>query len=172
MIAGTSSLRHIAVLSLVLMIGLDTVGASPIYVDATATGANDGTSWMDAYVDLQDAIAQAWNNPSSYPEIRVAQGRYTPDSGSLDRFAVFHLVNNVEIKGGYGGLQAADPDDRDIFRYESILRGDLVVFMAVYRQDTTKNCRLGFLQSMNDPYTPKSASVAGQRGRQQERHPR
>ena len=30
-----------------------------IYVDASATGSDNGRSWEDAYVDLQDALAEA-----------------------------------------------------------------------------------------------------------------
>ena len=63
-----------------------------IYVDADANGLNDGTSWVNAYKYLQDALADA--NSSTKPvEIRVAQGIYRPDrswdepNGSGDREA-------------------------------------------------------------------------------------
>jgi probable HAF family extracellular repeat protein/predicted outer membrane repeat protein len=44
------------------------------YVDADATGAHDGSSWTNAYNNLQDALAVA----EKYDEILVAQGIYTP----------------------------------------------------------------------------------------------
>lgn len=34
-----------------------------IYVNAAATGANDGTSWPDAFLDLQDALDDAASEP-------------------------------------------------------------------------------------------------------------
>src|SRR5690606_12302184 len=48
------------------------VQKGPVYVDANATGANDGSSWEDAFVDLQDAL----NGPAA--EIWVAKGTYRP----------------------------------------------------------------------------------------------
>ena len=49
-----------------------------IYVDDDAAGANDGSSWQNAYIYLQDALADA--NSSVKPvEIRVAQGIYKQD---------------------------------------------------------------------------------------------
>jgi len=98
-----------------------------IDVDDDAGGANDGSSWEDAFNYLQDALAAAWPGD----EIHVAQGIYTPDSnsadpnGSGDREATFQLINGVTIKGGYAGAGTPDPNARDIQLYETILSGDL-----------------------------------------------
>ena len=99
-----------------------------IYVDAGAPGANDGTSWADAYNYLQDALADA--NAAEKPvEILVAQGIYKPDQGALitlgDRSETFQLINGVSVFGGYAGFGEADPNARDIELYETILSGDL-----------------------------------------------
>ena len=99
-----------------------------IYVDDDAAGANDGTSWENAYVYLQDALADA-NSAEKPIEIRVAQGIYKPDQGANqipgNREATFHLINDVALKGGYTGLGEPDPNARDIELYETILTGDL-----------------------------------------------
>jgi len=99
-----------------------------IYVDTDAVGANDGSSWEDAfntYIGLQTALAVA----SSGDQIRVAQGVYKPDitNGIVppSRSATFQVKNGVTIKGGYAGFGAPDPDARDIELYETILTGDL-----------------------------------------------
>ncbi|TKJ35763.1 MAG: hypothetical protein CEE38_14245 [Planctomycetes bacterium B3_Pla] len=104
------------------------------YVDDDATGANDGSSWADAYWCLQDALAAV-----QYGDvIRVAQGSYKPDQRAMigrgglqmigssgDRTETFQLINGVVIKGGYAGISEPDPDARDIEAYETILSGDL-----------------------------------------------
>ncbi len=99
-----------------------------IYVDDDAAGANDGTSWTNAYIYLQDALADA--NESEKPvEIRVAQGIYKPDQGSkitsVYREATFQLINGVTLKGGHAGLGEPDPNARNMSLYETILSGDL-----------------------------------------------
>jgi len=106
-----------------------------LYVDDDAAGANDGSSWTDAYNYLQDALVDA--NSSGKPvEIRVAQGIYKPDQGAdvpypptwpanLDYRATFNLINGVTIKGGYAGFAEPDPNFRDIELYKTILSGDL-----------------------------------------------
>jgi hypothetical protein len=98
-----------------------------IYVDADAAGANDGTSWADAFNFLQDALSDAKNGD----EIRVAEGIYKPDedtdnpTGTGDCEATFQLKKGVTIKGGYAGFGEPDPNIRDIKIYETILSGDL-----------------------------------------------
>jgi hypothetical protein len=99
-----------------------------IYVDDDTTGANDGSSWENAYIYLQDAMADA-NSAEKPVEIRVAQGIYKPDQGAYqtpgDREATFRLINGVTLIGGYAGLGGPDPNTRDVELYETILSGDL-----------------------------------------------
>ena len=101
-----------------------------IYVDANAPGADNGLSWEDAYINLQDALADA-NNSEKPVEIRVAHGIYTPDRSSLhptgsgDTQATFHLISGVRLKGGYAGILKPNPDIRDTALYKSVLSGDL-----------------------------------------------
>jgi len=99
-----------------------------IYVDCNATtGANNGLSWADAYVYLQDALAVA----DSGDEIWVAEGVYKPDRGGSntlgDPEATFQILNGVTIKGGYAGFGEPDSNARDIELYETILSGDIGV---------------------------------------------
>jgi hypothetical protein len=102
--------------------------ARVIYVDDDAAGANNGSSWADAFNYLQDALAQA--AVAAKPvEVRVAQGNYKPDQGAGmtpgDQTASFRLLNGVTLNGGYAGVTAPEPDARDVDLYETILNGDL-----------------------------------------------
>jgi len=95
-----------------------------LFVDFRATGADDGTSWKDAFSDLQDALSLASEFYEVIEQIRVAQGLYRPTQTG-DRSACFALINTVAVDGGYAGLGASDPNARDIEKYETILSGDL-----------------------------------------------
>lgn len=92
-----------------------------IYVDVNATGANNGSSWADAYNHLNTALASA----TSGTEIRVAQGNYYPDLGTgaidNDRNASFILPDGVTLLGGYN----ATTNVRDVANFLTILNGDL-----------------------------------------------
>ncbi|MHC4735726.1 MAG: right-handed parallel beta-helix repeat-containing protein [Planctomycetota bacterium] len=107
-----------------------TTAPQRIFVDIDAAGADDGTSWADAYNYLQDALIEA-DSALKPVEIRVAEGIYTPDSssadpnGSGDRMATFQLIDGVTLKGGYAGFGEPDPDSHDIELYETMLSGDL-----------------------------------------------
>jgi predicted outer membrane repeat protein len=101
-----------------------------LYVHAAAAGgANDGSSWCNAYVRLQDALAAASASNGSITEIRVGSGFYRPDEGEgqtpLDRSSTFRLLNGVAIKGGYAGCGIPNPDTRNVAVHLTILTGDL-----------------------------------------------
>jgi len=97
-----------------------------IYVDDDAIGANDGTSWENAYTFLQDALAETADKPV---EIRVAQGVYKPNQRTLQTpnngDNTFTLINEVTLKGGYAGFGEPDPNARNWDLYKSVLSGDL-----------------------------------------------
>ena len=123
----TGNARVTAAVLAVLLAGVSVCSAKVIYVDVSATGANDGSSWTDAYNYLQDALMFA----SAGDEIRVAQGVYKPDQFVLSdrpcrgRDETFQLKTGVTLKGGYAGFGEPDPNARDIEKYETILSGDL-----------------------------------------------
>ncbi len=66
-----------------------------IYVDHTATGTNDGTSWTNAFTDLQSALALGQDH-----HIHIAKGTYKPTSG-LVRGIAFEIGHRVHLYGGY-----------------------------------------------------------------------
>ncbi|HUU01658.1 MAG TPA: hypothetical protein VM425_09475 [Myxococcota bacterium] len=93
-----------------------------IYVNASAHGAYDGTSWPDALDDLQDALAMA----TPFTQIWVAAGSYFP-SQLGDKVDSFTLSPGVAVYGGFDPAQGADSlATRDSQAYETILSGDIM----------------------------------------------
>ncbi len=91
-----------------------------LYVDGRATGANDGSSWRNAYARLTDALGTAVQ-PGD--EIWIAQGTYTP-SATGDRTASFVIPSGAVIYGGFAGTEQ-QRGERDHERFQTILSGDL-----------------------------------------------
>src|SRR5688572_12934918 len=95
---------------LVLLLGLlvfahgDALGAVR-YVNANATGANNGTSWTNAYREL----VSAFNAAQAGDEIWIARGIYYPDfvggQHTGDRDARFLLKPDVSVFGGFAGTE-------------------------------------------------------------------
>lgn len=71
------------------------------YVNVAATGANDGLTWADAYVDLKVALNEAFVTEIDY--VLVAKGVYLPDQGTGNRNATFNVAGGVEVVGGFAG---------------------------------------------------------------------
>ncbi|MEL6431277.1 MAG: right-handed parallel beta-helix repeat-containing protein [Planctomycetota bacterium] len=99
--------------------------AQTLFVDAgLAAGANDGSSWADAYQGpqgLHAALAAA--QPGT--EIWLAQGRYTPSSTGdrCDHFAILH--ERVVIRGGFAGFEASPIERPPVGDARTLLTGDL-----------------------------------------------
>jgi predicted outer membrane repeat protein len=93
------------------------------YVNHLAnSGNNDGSSWSDAFLNLQDALTEV----CTQAEIWVASGTYKPTSGS-DRTVFFEVPNNYKVYGGFDGTEILgyDLSLRDFINNETILSGDI-----------------------------------------------
>ncbi len=117
-----------------------------LYVNAAAAGANNGTSWANAFTALESALAATDTLPT-VREIWVAQGRYVPTARIAPadaRTATFRLRSNVSIYGGFAGteLYAEDADPRT---RPTILSGDVLGNDAAGFANTSDNVYSVFL---------------------------
>jgi hypothetical protein len=108
---------------------LNIANGKRIYVDIDATaGNNDGTSWANAYINLQDAIDAAVKNDV----IWVAEGTYLPTkdhtgntSPADNRTKVFHISTDMKIIGGFNGTETKKAQrDKTWKKHPTILSGD------------------------------------------------
>lgn len=88
-----------------------------VYVDIDATGTNDGTSWANAFNDVNAGIQAA----NSGVEVWVAEGTYTPGTLRTSRFA---LKNGVSVYGGFAGNEI-NRLQRNPAARETILSGEI-----------------------------------------------
>jgi hypothetical protein len=102
---------------------------SRLYVKANSTGANNGSSWANAYTDLQSAF-----DYGCYDEIWVAAGLYKPskdpygNSNSTEpRNKTFYMQNTKKLYGGFAGNETslAQRSKSVIRANPSILSGDI-----------------------------------------------
>ncbi|MGG2108038.1 InlB B-repeat-containing protein [Lysinibacillus pakistanensis] len=96
-------------------------GSHPIYVNAASTGGNDGSSWSNAFKDLQSAL----NAAQTGDEIWIATGTYTPTkkiSANDPRTATFQMKNGVAIYGGFQGTETKLAE-RNVQANPTILNG-------------------------------------------------
>lgn len=100
-------------------------GATParLYVDASATGTNNGTSWTNAYTRLDSALTAAKSCPS-VNEVWVAEGTYTPTT-TTNRSVTFDLTDGLSVLGGFAGGETSRAQ-ADPTAHPTILSGDLL----------------------------------------------
>lgn len=94
--------------------------ANIIYVNQTANGSNDGSSWSNAYTNLNDATNIAVAGDS----ILIAAGTYYPEVNGGFTYAAFLLAPGVELYGGFPASGTPTFNDRDWENHLSILEGD------------------------------------------------
>jgi hypothetical protein len=105
--------------------------ARVIYVAFDATGLGDGTSWANAFPDLQDAIDSAVGDGED--SLFVKAGTYYPprtnfgsDAPNVIRARTFYNSADVRLFGGFTGIETS-LDQRNWRLNETILSGDLGV---------------------------------------------
>jgi len=92
-----------------------------IYVNQDALGANDGTSWENAFVDLQTAIDNAQEND----QVWVKGGTYKPAMSMSPDSNWFEINHGLELYGGFDGTETL-LEERDWMVNETILDGDIL----------------------------------------------
>lgn len=129
-----------------------------IYVNQNATGANNGTSWADAYTNFSSVFMSQNNDGDT---VWVAQGTHYPLFDSSDdptpadpRTIEFPLVNmDMHIYGGFNGTET-QLNQRDWINNPTILSGD-IGFIG----DETDNCYTVF-RAINSSFTLDGFTVS------------
>ncbi|HPY14810.1 MAG TPA: hypothetical protein PLI61_07950 [bacterium] len=113
---------------------------SVIFVNESAEGSDNGTSWANAFMDLQPALDAAVDGD----QIWVAAGKYKPtsvhgiitmedvaDEEEFNKYKHFRMKNGVEIYGGFAGTET-ELAQRDFETNETILSCDIGEFDEQY----------------------------------------
>lgn len=80
--------------------------AATVYVNASlATGADNGTSWADAYRTV-DGVARALNAAAAGDSIWVAAGTYKPTT-TATRTIYHNLRSGIAVYGGFTGTESS-----------------------------------------------------------------
>lgn len=97
------------------------------YINTTASGSANGTSWANASNDIQAII----NGSVPYDSLWIAAGVYKPladASGNTTptdaRRKIFYLKSGLKMLGGFAGTETAE-NQRDFKTNRTILSGDI-----------------------------------------------
>jgi len=146
-----------------------------VFVNQDASGANDGTSWANAYTNLQDALNAA--NPGN--QIWMAQGTYIPE-GTTGADRSFRFNNAVELYGGFAGTETMlserewdihqtlldgdangddDPGDPDNFHEDNA--NHMIIIQDIVQQSIVDGITFTKGATRSDSYAPIASDLAG-----------
>jgi len=107
---------------------------STVFVNASATGLNDGTSWENAFVNLKDACDLVALVPEDMPkEVWIAKGTYKPKGTTSSDY--FPLVSSTSYIGGFAGYET-NKNQRNPSANPVIISGNSGNSYLFYRQDS------------------------------------
>jgi hypothetical protein len=95
--------------------------AQEIYVNKEATGANNGSSWENAYTELSTAL----NNYPPGATVLIAKGTYYITTTN-DPTAQINLSDAISIYGGFAGFETS-LNQRNWQEHPTIISGDIGV---------------------------------------------
>jgi hypothetical protein len=152
--------RYFHFLSFLFILALAANSAfAQVYVKSDATGANNGTSWADAYTDLTAAL----DNTAS-GQIWVAKGTYKPGGTTPTASSVFTVSNPVEIYGGFAGtetmLSQRNPTANVTTLSSDISDNDVTGDFTNNKSDNTRHV-ISVVASLANPVTIDGFSIKG-----------
>ncbi|MBN1816661.1 MAG: right-handed parallel beta-helix repeat-containing protein [Sedimentisphaerales bacterium] len=119
--ASGNCFRFVGDESLTVVPKINRVPFKRIYVDSQAAGANNGSSWLNAFQQMSDALEASI---AVQNEIWVAQGTYRPAPAGGSPSETFTIKGITTLFGGFPAGGGAW-EDRDPGTYETILSADL-----------------------------------------------
>src|SRR5688572_17236206 len=125
------SLTQLSILILFTSLGIfhhNTAHARIYYVNIEATGKNNGSSWQDAFINIQDAIDTAVAGDS----IWVADGEYLPtflNGEDTLRSRTFYINKAISLFGGFAGIPGTEGNfsEHNPKANRTVLSGDVGV---------------------------------------------
>jgi Right handed beta helix region/Secretion system C-terminal sorting domain len=150
--------QRITLLFLLVAAGLS---AQTIFVNSGAAGLNNGTSWANAYVSLDLALAVSAS--STGQEIWVAKGTYKPTAAAPNN--AFFLTEGVKLYGGFAGTET-NLSQRNIATNPTILSGDILGNdvagnFTTNRTDNVQHVVIAFVSTTNNGVVLDGFTISG-----------
>ncbi|MFY0671842.1 MAG: T9SS type A sorting domain-containing protein [Bacteroidia bacterium] len=104
--------------SVLALLAPKSLSAKTIFVNQNATGSNNGTSWTNAFVFIDDALSN-WQTDDS---IWVAKGQYSPKDSNVS--TSYRLPSGCVLIGGFNGTEKW-LTQRNIILNRTTISGDI-----------------------------------------------